>query len=152
MRPVLAPPSWENTLRTAPQLFPRGQLQSQAAAHVPNRLRVFSGTANPALAQEVACYLGLDLGSMKIKRFADGEIYVQVGTAAVEVVNLLASSAMTGGHAAALASTHHLPGILHAQPMRGSKAGTLPPLCFHDCTRLLWLRLLTVASTSSKNA
>ncbi|KAI3428651.1 hypothetical protein D9Q98_007474 [Chlorella vulgaris] len=79
VRPVLAPPSWENTLRTAPQLFPRGQLQSQGAAHVPNRLRVFSGTANPALAQEVACYLGLDLGSMKIKRFADGEIYVQVG-------------------------------------------------------------------------
>ena len=31
-----------------------------------------------ALAQEVACYLGLDLSSIKIKRFADGEIYVQV--------------------------------------------------------------------------
>ena len=31
-----------------------------------------------ALAQEVACYLGLDLGGIKIKRFADGEIYVQV--------------------------------------------------------------------------
>ena len=30
------------------------------------------------LAQEVACYLGLDLGGIKIKRFADGEIYVQV--------------------------------------------------------------------------
>lgn len=31
-----------------------------------------------ALAHEVACYLGLDLGGIKIKRFADGEIYVQV--------------------------------------------------------------------------
>ena len=31
-----------------------------------------------ALAQEVACYLGMDLGGIKIKRFADGEIYVQV--------------------------------------------------------------------------
>ena len=31
-----------------------------------------------ALAQEVACYLGLELGRIKIKRFADGEIYVQV--------------------------------------------------------------------------
>src|SRR5689334_20048439 len=29
--------------------------------------------------QEVACYLGLELGEIKIKRFADGEIYVQVG-------------------------------------------------------------------------
>lgn len=42
------------------------------------RLRLFSGTSNPALAQEVACYLGLDLTPIKIKRFADGEIYVQV--------------------------------------------------------------------------
>ena len=31
-----------------------------------------------ALAREVACYLGMDLGGIKIKRFADGEIYVQV--------------------------------------------------------------------------
>lgn len=31
-----------------------------------------------ALAQEVAHYLGMDLSPIKIKRFADGEIYVQV--------------------------------------------------------------------------
>ncbi|XP_027192785.1 ribose-phosphate pyrophosphokinase 1 isoform X3 [Cicer arietinum] len=43
-----------------------------------NRLRIFSGTANPALAQEIACYMGLELGKIKIKRFADGEIYVQL--------------------------------------------------------------------------
>ncbi|XP_045790013.1 ribose-phosphate pyrophosphokinase 1-like isoform X1 [Trifolium pratense] len=43
-----------------------------------NRLRIFSGTANPALAQEISCYMGLDLGKIKIKRFADGEIYVQL--------------------------------------------------------------------------
>ncbi|KAK1304430.1 hypothetical protein QJS10_CPB11g00173 [Acorus calamus] len=42
------------------------------------RLRIFSGTANPALAQEIACYMGLDLGKINIKRFADGEIYVQL--------------------------------------------------------------------------
>lgn len=42
------------------------------------RLRIFSGTANPVLAQEIACYLGLNLGKIKIKRFADGEIYVQL--------------------------------------------------------------------------
>ncbi|QCE04630.1 ribose-phosphate pyrophosphokinase [Vigna unguiculata] len=28
--------------------------------------------------QEIACYLGLELGKIKIKRFADGEIYVQL--------------------------------------------------------------------------
>lgn len=30
------------------------------------------------LAQEVACYLGIELGDVKVKRFADGEIYVQL--------------------------------------------------------------------------
>jgi ribose-phosphate pyrophosphokinase len=33
---------------------------------------------NQVLANEVACYLGLNLTPIKIKRFADGEIYVQV--------------------------------------------------------------------------
>lgn len=43
-----------------------------------NRLRLFSGSANVTLSQEVARYLGLDLGPMIRKRFADGEIYVQI--------------------------------------------------------------------------
>jgi ribose-phosphate pyrophosphokinase len=43
-----------------------------------NRLRLFSGSANITLAQEIARYLGLDLGPMVRKRFADGEIYVQI--------------------------------------------------------------------------
>jgi ribose-phosphate pyrophosphokinase len=30
----------------------------------------------------VASYLGTELGKIKIKRFADGEIYVQVGPSA----------------------------------------------------------------------
>lgn len=42
-----------------------------------NRLRLFSGAANVPLAQEVARYLGMDLGPMVHKSFADGEIYVQ---------------------------------------------------------------------------
>ncbi len=28
--------------------------------------------------QEIACYMGLNLSAIKIKRFADGEIYVQL--------------------------------------------------------------------------
>jgi len=43
-----------------------------------NRLKIFSGSANPALAQEVARYLGMDLGPMLRKRFADGELYIQI--------------------------------------------------------------------------
>ena len=43
-----------------------------------NRLRLFSGSANVPLSQEVARYLGMDLGPMIRKRFADGELYVQI--------------------------------------------------------------------------
>lgn len=42
------------------------------------RLRIFSGSSNFDLAHEVAQYMGLELGKIKRKRFADGEIYVQV--------------------------------------------------------------------------
>lgn len=43
-----------------------------------SRLRLFSGSSNPFLAQEVARYLGMDLGPMVRKRFADGELYIQI--------------------------------------------------------------------------
>ncbi|MDX2096206.1 MAG: ribose-phosphate pyrophosphokinase [Leptolyngbyaceae cyanobacterium bins.59] len=43
-----------------------------------NRLRLFSGSSNPMLAQQVARYLGMDLGPMVRKRFADGELYIQI--------------------------------------------------------------------------
>lgn len=43
-----------------------------------NRLRLFSGSANLSLSQEVARYLGIDLGPMVRKRFADGELYIQI--------------------------------------------------------------------------
>lgn len=43
-----------------------------------NRLRLLSGSANVQLSQEVAHYLGIDLGPMVRKRFADGELYVQI--------------------------------------------------------------------------
>ncbi|OUC12439.1 MAG: phosphoribosylpyrophosphate synthetase [Alkalinema sp. CACIAM 70d] len=43
-----------------------------------NRLCLLTGSANPVLAQEVARYLGIDLSPMIRKRFADGEIYVQI--------------------------------------------------------------------------
>ena len=43
-----------------------------------NRLKLFSGSANVALSREVARYLGIDLGPMVRKRFADGELYIQI--------------------------------------------------------------------------
>jgi ribose-phosphate pyrophosphokinase len=38
----------------------------------------FSGTSNPGLAREIAAYLGVPDGPRIVKRFADGELYVQI--------------------------------------------------------------------------
>lgn len=70
-RPVLDPAGYDSGYHYAPDLSSRSQPES-------TRLRLFSGTANQALSHEVACYLGIDLGGIKVKRFADGEIYVQL--------------------------------------------------------------------------
>ncbi|MDI6689809.1 MAG: ribose-phosphate pyrophosphokinase [Actinomycetota bacterium] len=41
------------------------------------RLMVFSGSANLDLGQEIAQYIGIELGKIKLHRFSDGEIYVR---------------------------------------------------------------------------
>ncbi|HEY7210643.1 MAG TPA: ribose-phosphate pyrophosphokinase [Bryobacteraceae bacterium] len=40
--------------------------------------KVFSGTANPALTEEICCALHCPLGNAMIKRFADGETHLQI--------------------------------------------------------------------------
>jgi ribose-phosphate pyrophosphokinase len=42
------------------------------------RLKLFSGNANVALAEEIAQYLGVSLGASKVTRFSDGEIQVKI--------------------------------------------------------------------------
>jgi len=42
------------------------------------KVKLFTGRANPELAQEIAQYLGTSLSPIQIKNFSDGEIYVQV--------------------------------------------------------------------------
>jgi ribose-phosphate pyrophosphokinase len=41
------------------------------------RMMVFAGTSNPDLAEGVARHLGVELGNVKIRKFANGEIYVR---------------------------------------------------------------------------
>jgi ribose-phosphate pyrophosphokinase len=42
------------------------------------RFKLFSGTANPRLAEEVARHIGVTVGQAKLQRFADGEVYFQL--------------------------------------------------------------------------
>lgn len=43
-----------------------------------DKFKIFAGTANPALAQEVCDFLGLPMGQVHLTKFSDGEIYVQI--------------------------------------------------------------------------
>ena len=39
---------------------------------------LFTGNANPALAQEIASHLGIELGKAKVGRFSDGEVDIEI--------------------------------------------------------------------------
>lgn len=55
-------------------VFPQGK----ETINPTHDIKLFSGRANPKLAEEIAEYLGTTVGPIVIKNFADGEIYVQV--------------------------------------------------------------------------
>ena len=46
-------------------------------AMTPDRLKVFSGTANPCLAKEICAALDQELGDLMLETFSDGEVYLQ---------------------------------------------------------------------------
>lgn len=49
---------------------------------IEEEILVLSGTANPQLAKDVVDNLGIKLGNMQIRKFADGETFVQIGETA----------------------------------------------------------------------
>jgi ribose-phosphate pyrophosphokinase len=46
---------------------------------VRNDVIIFSGNSNPALSKEICSYLGLPLGIAQVRRFSDGEVFVELG-------------------------------------------------------------------------
>jgi ribose-phosphate pyrophosphokinase len=44
----------------------------------PERIKIFAGNANPALAKEIVQAMGLDLAQVMVRQFSDGEIYLQI--------------------------------------------------------------------------
>lgn len=44
-----------------------------------NKIKIFSGNSNPALAEKITSALGFPLGAAKVKKFSDGEIMVEIG-------------------------------------------------------------------------
>src|ERR1700736_1823622 len=47
-------------------------------ARVDDKFKIFSGTANEPLPDEVCNFLGMQRGQAQLTRFADGEAYVQI--------------------------------------------------------------------------
>jgi ribose-phosphate pyrophosphokinase len=57
---------------------PEEKSDRRGRARVDDKFKIFSGTANEALADEVCNFLGMPRGQAQVTRFADGEAYVQI--------------------------------------------------------------------------
>ncbi|KAL1556319.1 ribose-phosphate pyrophosphokinase [Salvia divinorum] len=64
--------------QTLPKYLQSRRLENAVSKNTSSEIKIFSGTGNFTLSQEIAKYMGLNLGNIRIKRFADGEIYVQL--------------------------------------------------------------------------
>ena len=57
---------------------PEEKSERKQRSRVDEKFKIFSGTANEALADEVCQFLGMQRGQAQVIRFADGEAYVQI--------------------------------------------------------------------------
>src|SRR6267143_1734537 len=57
---------------------PEEKSERRPRPRVDEKFKIFSGTANEPLADEVCHFLGLQRGQAQLTRFADGECYVQI--------------------------------------------------------------------------
>ena len=63
------------TLRDADWPEPGAEMSTSLPIESEKRLMLFSGRANPALADRIAARLGVDLGPVTLKTFSNGEVY-----------------------------------------------------------------------------
>jgi ribose-phosphate pyrophosphokinase len=67
----------EKTEKNVPPT-PEEKPERKQRARVDDKFKIFSGTANEPLADEVCQFLGMQRGQAQVIRFADGEAYVQI--------------------------------------------------------------------------
>jgi len=77
MATLLTPEKTEKVERKSPPV-PDEKTERKQRPRVDDKFKIFSGTANEALADEVCHFLGMQRGQAQVTRFADGECYVQV--------------------------------------------------------------------------
>jgi ribose-phosphate pyrophosphokinase len=59
-------------------VVPDEKSERRTRGRVDEKFKIFSGTANEPLAEEVCHFLGMPRGQAQVTRFADGEAYVQI--------------------------------------------------------------------------
>src|SRR3984957_9727816 len=67
----------EKTEKNVPPT-PEEKSDRKPRARMDEKFKIFSGTANEPLADEVCHFLGMQRGQAQVIRFADGECYVQI--------------------------------------------------------------------------
>jgi ribose-phosphate pyrophosphokinase len=67
----------EKVEKKQPQAQPKGEQKPQRGRH-DDKFKIFCGTANEALTEEICAFLGIERGKATVTRFSDGECYVQV--------------------------------------------------------------------------
>ena len=70
--------SGESSKGKEPKLAPAPERKKAAKLSEDKRFKLFSGTANPKLAQAIGEDIGVKVGEAKMQRFADGEVYFQL--------------------------------------------------------------------------
>jgi ribose-phosphate pyrophosphokinase len=73
-----APKSAQNPDAKARDAKPAAERKRSRNLSEDRRFKLFSGTANRALADEIARHIGVTVGEAKLQRFADGEVYFQL--------------------------------------------------------------------------
>jgi ribose-phosphate pyrophosphokinase len=74
----------ENTIKRPQQKLTQGKRglspagKPEGTVPMANNLMVFTGNANPMLAEKIARYIGIPLGDAQIGKFSDGEIAVEI--------------------------------------------------------------------------
>src|SRR5215813_11352785 len=70
-------PAAEKSEKKQQQMQPKSEHKPQRS-RADDRFKIFCGTANEALTDEVCAFLGMSRGQALVTRFADGECYVQI--------------------------------------------------------------------------
>ncbi len=81
-----------------------------------NRLKLFTGNSNPALAEAVAAYLDVPMGKADVGTFSDGEVMVELGE------NVRGSDCFVIQSTSAPANTHLMELLIMVDALRRSSA------------------------------